>query len=492
MKIIKTGVLSLGVILAATSCEKYLDVNHDPNATEEASIGNVLAAAEASSAVHIGGELFNLGGFWAQYFTQSPDASQYGEFDEYNISSDFFDRSWTELYAGALKDYQYIRTKASDENNTSFYLVATAMQAYTYQVLADLYDQIPYSEAIQGQDNLVPHYDDGQKVYQGLYDDLNDALNMYKADHAAQGPDGSNDGVFAGDMDKWVRFANTLKLKLMMRSSKASSNPLIGTTADILDLVHGGELLQSDAAFTLFAATETKRNPYFEVNVNFLNGVNQSASQSMVLYLQDNDDARLRAIYDPADADGSYTTKPQGDYKNRDIPNDGLATPKASPTKPVYFFTEAEVNFLQAEAEERFGGGAAAAQPYYEAGIQASFDMYNMGDTASSYYGAGGPYEYNTGGTMEDRIKQIMTQKWVALANVENLEAFFELNRTGYPEFKVRANQQPGDLIYSLASVLGPNRVPKRLLFSDVSKSRNPNVPAQPAGGLSAPVWWDN
>lgn len=486
MKILKTSVIALALLIGVTSCKKYFDVNHDPNASEEASMGNILASAEASSAIHIGGELFNLGGFWSQYYTQSPDAGQYDVIDEYNIPSDYYNRSWTELYAGSLEDCQYIRDKATIEGNSSFYLVATVMQAYTFQVLADLFGNVPYSEALKGEDNLSPAYDDGRDIYQGLLNDINDALDRYNNDNSAAGPDGTNDPIFAGDMDKWVRFANTLKLKLLMRGHSAT--PPFGDETEIMNLVHSGQLLQGDAAYDLFTGAEGKRNPFFDVNYNFLNGVNQSGSQSMVMYLQDNDDARLTAIYDPA-SDGSYTTKPQGDFRNRDIPNSGLATPSVSPTKPVYFFTEAEVDFLQAEAEERYGGGAAVAQPYYEAGIQASFAMYNMSDTASSYYGVGGPYAYNTAGTQEDRIKQIMTQKWVALANVENLEAFFELTRTGIPAYTTLSNQQPGDLIYSLASVLG-DKAPKRLLYPQVSTSRNANSPAQPSGGIATPVWW--
>ncbi|MGB0177449.1 MAG: SusD/RagB family nutrient-binding outer membrane lipoprotein, partial [Owenweeksia sp.] len=163
-----------------------------------------------------------------------------------------------------------------------------------------------------------------------------------------------------------------------------------------------------------------------------------------------------------------------------------LAEPIVGPLKPIVLFSTAEVQFLIAEVQERFGGGGKAA---YDAGVQASFDMYGLG-SAAAFTGPGGAYEYNVAGTQEDRIKQIMTQKWAAMANSQNLEAFFEINRTGYPEYKILADAQPGDLVYSLASVLSPGQSPQRLLYADVSKSRNPNVPAQPAGGIAAPVWW--
>lgn len=480
------------IIIATTlfvSCEKALDINQDPNAPGEAPIDLVLPAAQAAGTIHIGGELYNLGGFWAQYYTQSPDAAQYENIDSWNVQSDFFDQTWTEFYAGSLRDLRYVREEAIASGNNSYYLIATCMEAYLYQVLVDLYSQVPYTEAVMGADNLEPGYTDGREIYGSLIDNINEALVMYNGDpEAGIQPTANSDIIFGGNMDNWVQFANTLKLKIFMRASGTSFSD--GT--EILNLVNGGNLLNVNAAMTQFEAVPNKRNPFYDVNIssNGLGGINHAASQTMVSYLDTNDDARLEVLYERGES-GEFLTKPQGDFQDRDISYQDLAKPVFSPTMPIYLFSIPEVRFLQAEALERFAGGA-GAQSYYEEGIEASFDMHGLEDTAMTYYGPGGAYAYNTAGTQEDRIRQIMTQKWVAMTSIQNLEAFFEINRTGYPEYETLNDAEPGDLVYSQASVLPQGQTPKRLLFPDISRSRNSNVPPQPAGGLAAPVWWDN
>ena len=483
MKIFRIIAVASVFVWSTSSCEKYLDVNDDPNKTEFASLDVVLPAAQASTCIHVGGELFNLGGFWAQYHTQSPDAGQYQDIDAYNVSVDFFDRTWQELYAGALNDYRYMREN-SDGTNNAYYLVATLMEAYTYQVLVDLYGQVPYSEALQGTANLTPVYDEGQLIYKDLLLKIDDAMSRYAADPAnGEGPKSANDIIFGGNMERWMQFGNTLKLKMLLRAYKVGS---IFDQAEALALANSGNLLPVNASMTLFADAPNKSNPFYDVNVDRLGGVNHAASQTIVSYYQANNDPRLQEVYAPGS--GGYTTKPQGDFANRDISYPNLAKPIIEPLQPIILFSAAEVYFLIAETQARFAGGGQTA---YENGIEASFAMYGLADTtAENFYGPGGAYEWMAGGSTEDHIKQIATQKWAAMANSQNLEAFFEINRLGYPEYKTLANAQPGDLVYSLASVLPPGQTPQRLLFADVSKSRNPNVPAQSSGDVAKPIWW--
>ena len=483
MKVINKSIIALTCMLFFSACEKFYDVNQDPNKTTDATPDVMLAGAQASTCIHVGGELFNLGGFWSDYYTQSPDAGQYEEMDQYNVTADFFDRTWQEFYAGALRDYAYIKEQSRGENN-NYYLIAALMEAYTYQVLVDLYDQVPYSEALQGEEgNLAPKYDNGDAVYADLLVRIDEAMAAYSNDPSMDVP-GTNDLIFGGDMDKWVQFGNTLKLKIYLRASNSSNTSIFDQT-EVMALVNGGNLLNDVAQMTLFQNAPNKSNPFYDVNYSRLGGVNHAAGQSIVSFFQTNNDARLPVLYKPG-ASGQFTTKPQGDFANRDITYDNLAQPIVTALKPIVIFSPAEVQFMIAEAQERWGSGGQAA---YEMGIQASFDMLGVGDSAADMYGSGGPYEWG-GGTTEENLEQIMTQKWAAMANTQNLEAFFEINRSGYPEFKSVADWQPGELQISVASVLPPGVTPQRLLFADVSRTRNSNVPAQPAGGLGAKVWW--
>ena len=209
----------------------------------------------------------------------------------------------------------------------------------------------------------------------------------------------------------------------------------------------------------------------------------------MIKYLEDNLDPRIDAIYDPGS--GGHLAKEQGDFANRDIPSGELSTVNIVANTPVYLLTRMEVNFLVAEAMVRYNGGT-GAQASYEAGIDASFTLHGM-TGADTLYGAGGVYEYATGASIEEEIGQIMMQKWIALANVNNLEGYIEINRTHYPPYSANAAGTPGgigELTVSYGSVLSSGQVPKRLWYPEVEVSRNQNTPAQ-ISSLTTKVWWD-
>jgi hypothetical protein len=479
----KYVVMIMAVSLVFTGCKDYLDVNTDPNNPDDASIDLVLPAGMASIGIQVGGSYHNLGGFWSQYYTQSPDAGQYENFDEYNITSDEFDREWTDLFAGGLNDLQTVRNKAKADGEGSYHLIATAMQCYGFHFLADLYNDIPYSEAFGGLDgNFNPKFDNGTTIYPALLAALDDALDYYAA-NPGRTP-GNNDLVYGGNMAQWVGFANTLKLRMLMRASATSQ----GNMQAIKDLVAANNFITADAKMTSFADEQAKRNPYYEIQVDRLGGVNQAASNSIIKYLVDNSDPRIENYF-VIGSTGQWVAKEQGDFANRDIPMGELAQPNMMATSPVYFFTVSEVNFLIAEANLRFNGGA-GAQAAYEAGIQASFDMLGASGGPATY-GSGGAYEWNSGGTTDEQWAQIMTQKWVAMCNSQNLEAFFERNRTGYPVYATAGTVgNPGELTVSIASVLSTGGGPQRLLVPDVEVARNTNAPAQPAGGIGEKVWW--
>lgn len=477
----KYNTIAIAALLLFAGCKDYLDINDDPNNPTDATLDLILPVGISSVGIQVGGSYHNLGGFWSQYYTQSPDAGQYEDIDEYNITPDFFDRAWTDIYAGGINDLETIRNKAMDDGEGNYYLIATLVQAYGYHFLADLYNEVPYSDALGGLDaNFSPTWDKGSAIYTGLLKAIDDAMDM-QASTPGTTP-GADDLVFGGDMSQWIGFANTLKLRIHMRQSATPQ----GDQAAIKALVTANNFISQDAMMTAFADEQNKRNPYYEIQVDRLGGVNQAASNSIVKYLVDNTDDRIDALLVQGGT-GQWVAKEQGDFANRDISFGDLATPNITATHPVYFFTVAEVNFLVAEANLRFNGGSGAKEAY-DAGIDASFNMLGV-PGSSTYHGAGGVYEWNAGGTMDEQWEQIMLQKWVAMCNSQNLEAFFEMNRTGYPKYAAGVGD-PGELTISIGSVLPAGKGPKRLLFPDVEVSRNTNTPSQPAGGIGEKVWW--
>lgn len=465
-------------VLTLAGCKKdFLDINTDPNNPNEVSPDLVLPAAQSSAAAIVGGELFNTASIWAQYFTQSPVAAQYRKEDDYSINTDYLDRVWGEAYAGALNDLKNVR----DNGNTGYKLVGSALQGYIYQVLVDAVDKVPYTEALMGLENLQPKFDNGEDVYAGIIADLNASLAAYE-----ENPEDIVEGtdmIFGGNMDNWIRFINTLKLKMYLRMSNTTKADAAAVTA----LVSEGRFLTVDAAFSAFSSEINQQNPFYAINVSSqLSDVNHVASQSLLVYLLDNNDPRVPSIYKLATGQTTYQGNRQGFYTNPEV---GLA-PKLSKlnfaaTTPVYFFTKYEVSFLLAEAAVRYGTGD--AKSLYERGIEENFAIRGL-TGAGALYADAAVYAYPSSGS-EAQLEAIFKQKWVSMAMLQNYEAWTEIRRTGVPAHVSGATTVPGNLMISSETMLPVGQVPNRFFYPDVAVSRNPNTPGQPSY-ISEKIWW--
>src|SRR5689334_19784677 len=149
MKKITILFIAFVLVEAVTSCSDFLDVNTDPNNAPSSTPALTLPAAIASSASELGAYYNILGGFWVQYWTQDNSSNQYKDIDAYNVQQSTMQGEFAELYTGALDDFQYVRTQSKASGDWNLYLMGTVMQCYTFQMLADLYDQIPFDEALQ-------------------------------------------------------------------------------------------------------------------------------------------------------------------------------------------------------------------------------------------------------------------------------------------------------------------------------------------------------
>jgi hypothetical protein len=467
MKRIKYYLITLAAcsLLFSSCSSSFLDLTTDPSHPKEATPALVLTSAVAGSAYVFGGYYLALGGFWSQQYAQAPAASQWSDWESYNLTEDQFDRQFQTLYAGALYDYEYVRTSAGASKNWSYYSIATLMQAYTFQVVADLYDQIPFTQALKGSEYTQPLFDKGSVIYDSLFLRIDDAMSKdFSA--ATSEKAGSNDLVFGGDMSYWQKFANTLKLKMYLRYVNTDSTKYQN---QIVALLAENNFLDKDATFTDFKDQQTGWNPFYSTFINDLAG-NVVANSTLTKYLTAaNDTFRLKTLFNPSATGKNYDGVATGAAKSlsgNTINN--YATPAITGLTSVYFFSKEEVQFLIAEAQYRYGSKT-TAKDAYNAGIKASFASLGCDASKDSLYLAMYPF---------DGIKSIMEQKWVAATNKNSLESFFDYNRTGYPNI----------FTTSLTSVLSGSLRPKRLFFPYEERQTNKNTPQKVA--LYVPVWW--
>jgi len=497
MKKIAIFLTTLTVVLA--SCSDFLDVNKDPNNAPNSTPALNLPAGIASAGARLATNYNIMGGMWVQYWAQNNGSNQYKGFDGYVVQQSTLNADFNEIYSGSLQDLEYARKESKKAADWNLYLMSTVMQCYVYQMMADIYDEIPFDEALQGNIIPHPHFRPGQEVYDSLIVRIDEALSKdFKA--KTNTDPGKQDLLFVDPdkgttvMARWFQFANTLKLKIYLRQIYA--RPAVAQAGINALYAANAKFLTTSAAMYQFEDQENKSNPLYEADRRKLNTAeNIKASKTFMDFLVINDDTlRMKLLFN-AGAKG-YRGIEQGNFGASTVeivPND-ISTAAIRATDTLYFMSRAEVLFMQAEVAARgMGPGTGAAKGLYDAAVEAAFDRFKLAGAAADYTGSGDVYEYPDG-TLEENLKAIATQKWIALAGIEGLEMFFERNRLGYPVYSETTysdedNYVIGDLVYPIGGVTGFGNYPKRLLYPETERNRNPNTPEQvPA---TTKVWWD-
>jgi hypothetical protein len=497
-KYITLGAAIVALVVAGPACKKQLNINQNPNfpSLAQGTPAQVFPVAVLATIASTGGNLAIVGGMWSQFFTQAANSQQYTDVDSYNLpnTDGFIQGPWSQMYVDGLKNYQYVIDQASASQDWNSYLMGTVMKAYTAGVLVDLYNSMPFTQALQGQTVLNPKFDSGAVIYDSLIAEINVALG--KDFGATTNTNmGSQDLVFGGKMSNWKAFANTLELKLYLRmvnsnpaAAQAGVNALISSGAKFLGTATG------DAAVTDFTDAPGLDNPLYEQNIRQLNTpYNLRASNTMLSWLMANGDPRMNSYYTLLGTATVPTGINQGDFRSINSAYAGASTFTESPTDPVELLSVAESYFLQAEADVRYNGGA-NAQSLYNSGVTWAFTY--TGNDASTFIAPGGAYAWGAemeGGQALSPLAQVIRQKWASCAyGVHGIESYFDFNRTGFPAaspvYSTATNYVPGQLVVAINSVIGPGQFPQRLIYPFNEVSRNTNAPA--VVPITTPVWW--
>lgn len=497
-----------GLVLGTSSCRKFLDVNQNPNIAQTATAKTLLPSCELYLGTALGVDMNIDGSMWAGYWTQNPNASQYRNVEQYAMQQDDFTYSWGNLYSAAENLYQL--TKLTEKERKFHYkAVSLVLRAYTFSLLTDGWGDVPYTQALKGQPEdgaiMNPKYDSTVTVYRGIISDIDSALVlMQKTD--ANGP-GDEDLIYHGDMTKWEKFANTLKLRIYLRAANVA--PIWSQTGIAALYTAGASFIGTgdDAKISYGFNSESSKNPlYAEFTSANLNGnQNVVGSSNIIDSFNASGDGRAYVFFTTL-SNGSLVGLTQGNY-NANIPITNLSLPgdvtgangtsSGGANAPVKFLTSYESSFLQAEALARGWAPATMANEdsvMFATGILQNFNSYateiadatgNPVDTSIKYYmgdGASIPAvywaTYPVTGTTTDKLRHIITQKWFSMCGTQGYEAWTELRRTGYPDFLQR----------SVNSQIG-TEIPRRFKYPTSESTRNTNFPGLKL--TTQKVWWN-
>lgn len=494
------------VALLSTGCKKaFLDINTNPNSLPTATPAFILTNALNTTANNIIGP--NVTGFyWAGQWTQSSSYILDPAIFNYNYTNGDF--NYFDGFYDNLEDYQYVIANADANNQKYFKGPAKVMKAYLFQALVDMYGNVPYSDALKGVGSLAPKFDDQKAIYEDLIKLLDEAIVDIKANTFASAFVGS-DIVFGGNTSKWARFANSLKLRILMHQSRITGRDAYITTeinkiiSEGSGFITGEEVGSGGPSF--YIATAGKTNPLYDRFAYDANGAVRALARfprpTKFLFdvlIASNDTFRLKRLaYAKGGEKGStpgVSTAPEIISNYVGVPfgvASGFTAPSTSYIGPSLFvkgefnrklilMTAAEIQFSLAEAKQRFPAVSlpGTAQSYYEEGVRQSFralGVANASSQADVLLKSGIADADFT--ASPDKLRAIAIQKWLALTNFSGLEAWTEYRKSNLPV----TPQSPG--------VTNSDR-PLRLYYPNTESGSNSNVPTG-IDPLKTRLFWD-
>jgi len=488
--IFKKSALLIAPFFLLFSCSDYLDINEDPNNPTNVKPELLLASSQNSGAQRLNVRMNQVGNFMVYNWSNNiEEFIAYQDEMQYIVNSTFYNDVWDNLYLTISNFNQIDQTTLEGYDN--YRGIAKIMKAFYFQYLVDLYGDIPYTEALQRDKELTPVYDDAEFVYDDLIVQLDAAIDLIKnAPSDAFSPE-DNDIMLHGDMDEWVKFANTIKMRILIRQSGMPSKQayIAEKFQDIIE--EGSGFITENVINNPGYITSTgKMNPFFETYGTTLSGSPTSDNRSLkgtkytIDYLSNTNDTRLEKIYAPIPG-GGFAGINQGAPDEQGtvvVPFSGLGNGVLKNfTQDAYILTAAESYLLQAEAVVK-GYMPGTAQTLYESGIQASYETLGLTATQATTYYSQSTNLIGWTASAGNELEAIGTQKWIALNSINGIESWIEYTRTGFP------SGIPLSLIASR-----PQR-PIRLMYPNSEYVANSaNVPNQTTDdAFTSPIFWDN
>lgn len=446
-------------------CEDLDEINVNPNLPSEASGTQLIANAALSLP---GLSTSPTGEFMAQYLAET----QYVNASLYPAGG----TSFYGLYEGPLMNLQTVidnpsRLDGNEGPIANQLAVAKILKAYFFWHITDRWGDVPYSQALQGAQNFTPAYDTQEAIYNSLFALLKEANNEIVPGNI------SNDIIYDGNMAKWKKLGNTIRMLMALRLSEV--NPAKG--AEEFNSALNAGIMTSNADNLVFEhlADANNQNYWYSQWVN-QNREWWALTETLVDEMKPVNDPRLPVYGQPARATGEFEGLKFGETQDMNTDDYSLLGEAIyAQDAEIHLVTYAQALFAKAEAAKLgwIPGGDAEAEANYNQAIEQSILQWTGSKEGAADLLAQPGVAYNpaTG------IEQIATQRWIHLF-MHGYEAWAEWRRTGYPA--------------DLTAPAG-NPIPARQMYPALEASNNSenyNAAVQRLGGtdnLYAKVWWD-
>ena len=518
------AVCSFILIGLFTGCTgNFDDMNVDPYGIVNPNPAYILPFIQETGA-HVDSWPYQVGDnlhsqLFCQYFSNTTTSFSSGRYGYNNAW--VTDGYWTPYYT-VLKHTKI--TKGMLETNPSYSNIYQIMRIVTASFTAtatDTFGDIPYFTASEG--NSQSAYDSQKDIYYDIFKELTEAAEILAkniGNITQEDCSGNKDIIYGGDIQKWIKFANSLRLRYALRLSFVDPAKAKAEGEAALK----GLLLESneDNAGVLITGNGNYGHPLYQIS-GWDGFCMSKAMENIFKNSSSVSDPRMPLLFGQArgyvtgDTEKQFGGTPNGmsvtemaekdnlpknnsycwglqvypDWNSRNVVPTNYKVPRR-----MELMNYAEVCLLKAEAALKGWAGAGDAKTNYENGIRASFEAFRTGVDATLYstsedetYITSGSVQWNETASDETKLKQIITQKWIALYPNGN-EAWAEFRRTGYPELI--------PVLHSEESSINPanGEFIKKIRYVDDEIRENPNA-SDPSlnqnqgDGMNVRVWWD-
>lgn len=504
MEIIKDKIqfiLVLIVIMSGlTNCtDKWEDMNTDPNALTEIPDEYLFTNAvrgtfnDEINNIHVG-----FGGQYAHIFVASNwerDIDKYKGFG----TKDYPGFIYSGIYYSSIRNsVEVIKLTSVGEKYENKWRNAQAqiIAIISFSKMTDIFGDIPYSEAGMGKYGIFePKYDRQEDIYADMVERLKNCITILKETEAEGNvyPTGI-DPIYDGNIDNWIRFANSYRLHLAMRARFADPGKYEPIIAECLSESLVEDNLQNPTLSTSDGKSDLYNTWWWRWNESHEGIYNMVWAEKFINTLKATNDPRL-FFYADENPDGEYIGLPNGlndveyskwNRKHASIPSGEFF----AKDQPIYLITAAQIWLLKAEiALFNVGGISGDANEMYRTAIAVAMDQWNI-DTDSINTYLTNESDANLSGDQENMFRQISTQMWIA--SVPNaLESWCTIRRTGYPVIDQRINP---DLDPGITDGYMPSRVsyPTTKEYSINGSNMQAAIDRLSDGDkIDAKVWWD-
>ena len=462
----------LGGVLLGGCKKDFLDVNDDPNRVTELNVTPELVFPQTEVAVGARAASGNWGFLnnWLGYTGASGSYAIDLTETTYNLDFGFGEALWQNHY-GVLFDLNQVTVKAKAKGDSVLAGASMVLSAKLWQELVDMFGDLPYSQAFQNNTTRTPTYDKAQDIYKSLMLKLDTAKSYLGK--TALSTFASLDVINKGDQAKWKRFSNTLKLRLLIRTSEVN---LFNVPTEINKIKDGGSTLNTlkagdDVVVNPGYANETsKQSPFYAGYGLTPTGAEANpitrANNYFVNLLKGTSDPRLNRYFKLAGSSvvGVTYGLAAGNPTSSNASSFGSGLVKSA-TQNQWIYPAFESLFLEAEAIAR-GWAPGDAKTAYESAVTESFKFLGLTATDAATYLSTVPIAdwANTGTTPLSKAKFIAYQKYIALAGIDPYEAYCDLRRL---------NMLPNNGYISVNPSKVSNTLPVRLPYPQTEYTTN-------------------